>query len=145
MIPYQGARASGRAGMTLIELMVVIVVIAILFAILMPAIGRLRQRAHRADAQATAKVLEDAIIQYHFEYGRWPINYANLQPEMEFAGNNHLVIAYLMANHPQNPKRVQFIQIDDYTTDEQGSIVNPWGNPYVITFDTDANTVSVEY
>ncbi len=146
MIPYDGgARASRRAGMTLIELMVVIVVIAILFAILMPAIGRLRQRAHRADAQATTAVLKDAIMQYHFEYGQWPIDYSSLQPTMTFTDNNHEVIEYLMFNHSQNTKRIPFIQIDDYTLDGQGNIINPWGNPYRIVVDTQNNTVSVSY
>lgn len=145
MKPVGCAGITRRAGMTMIELMVVIVVIAILFAILMPAIGRLRQRAHRADAQATMAVLQDAIMQYHFEYGRWPIDYGNLQPEMEFDDNNHEVIEFLMVDHDQNTKKIQFIQIDDYTTDAQGNIVNPWGDPYIILFDTDANTVSVSY
>lgn len=149
---YPASRDRGllsRAGMTLIELMVVILVIAILFAIMMPAVGRLRERARRADAEAARTVLRDAILQYHFEYGRWPIDYSALQEEMVFDNdNNHEVIAYLMMDHPENTKKIPFLQTgvgsdDQYTRDDQGNIVDPWGNPYTITFDTQANTIRV--
>lgn len=142
----KGARrgpAFARLGMTLIEMMVVIVVIAVLFSIMMPAVSRLRQRAHAADAEATRAVLRDAILQYHFEYGRWPVEDDILDQDdgATFAEDNYVVFDY-MEEH--NPKGIPFIYIEDYDTDpESGAIVDPWGDPYEIRFNFNENTVTV--
>lgn len=144
---YGGRSGKARAGMTLIEMMVVIVVIAILFSIMMPAIGRMRERARRAEADATAAALRDAIIQYHFEYGSWPVDYNSIPSgdTYTFAGNNHEVIDRLLINHEDNMKDIPFIYIEDYPLNDDGTAVNPWGDPYEIQFNFDRGTVSVSW
>ncbi len=141
-----GGTALARLGMTLVEMMVVIVVIAVLFSIMMPAIGRLRQRANHADAEATAAVLRDAIMQYHFEYGVWPIDYDSIpsgDDVVTYISNNHEVFDYM---EEENPKGIPFVYIEDYDTDpDTGSIIDPWGEPYEIEFDLRKNRVTVEY
>ncbi len=143
---HQGGRRESRAGMTLIEMMVVILVIAILFSIMMPAIGRMRQRVREAEAEATAAALYDAILQYHFEYGVWPIDYGSSQSggEYVFRDNNHEVLKRLIADHEDNQKEISFIYPEDYwdtTGDppenpENDPVLDPWGTPYRITIDT---------
>ncbi len=143
-----GGSLSARLGMTLIEMMVVIVVIAVLFSIMMPAIGRLRHRANEADAEATRAVLRDAILQYHFEYGVWPIEFESISDGDDgatFAENNYEVIERLLSDHQDNYKKIPFIYIEDFDTadDDTDTIVNPWGDPYEIRFDFRENKVTV--
>ncbi len=133
-----------RAGVTLVELMVVILVIGILFSILMPAFGRLRHRARIADANSVNVALKDAIMQYKFEYGFWPL--PDPPPaDGNFANGNHEVITRLLLDHADNKKKILFLQIDDYERNATGSIVDPWGRPFIIKFDLVKNTVKVSY
>ncbi len=146
-------------GMTLVELLVVIVVIAVLFAILMPAIGRLRERAHEVDAEAAMKTLRDAIVQYHFEYGVWPLDYdlhagaIRTGDVITFTDDNYRVLAYLDVDHSDNKKEILFLQqsratgarprFDDFIQDDQGNIVDRRENPFTIEFDTGKHLVRV--
>ncbi len=61
-----------RAGFTLLELMIVIVIIAILLGLLLPAIGSVRIRARITEVRAEISKLEDAIAQFKVTYGTEP-------------------------------------------------------------------------
>jgi prepilin-type N-terminal cleavage/methylation domain-containing protein len=72
-------RIVGRAGFSLLELIVVIGVIAILVGILFPAVSSARAKAREREATATMRALENAIMVYHADNGKWPINDDNFQ------------------------------------------------------------------
>jgi prepilin-type N-terminal cleavage/methylation domain-containing protein len=59
---------TGRAGFTLIELLVVIAVIAILLAILMPALGRAKESAKRVVCSGQVKQVGVAMLAYVGDY-----------------------------------------------------------------------------
>jgi prepilin-type N-terminal cleavage/methylation domain-containing protein len=91
-----------KIGFTLIELLVVIAIIAILAAVLLPAIGTMKRKAQIVDAKAEMARLKTAIAQYQSEYsGRMPVSSAALAscnnncPDMTFGTvlSNGTVIA----------------------------------------------------
>lgn len=63
---------SRNRGFTLIELLIVIVIIAILAGLLLPALTMAKKSANRAKAGNMVQQLRSAITQYNNEYGVWP-------------------------------------------------------------------------
>lgn len=67
-----GGAMRGRAGFTLVELLVVIIIIAILAALAVPAVMRATATAQNARIKTEIDMLHQAIMQYKNEYGSFP-------------------------------------------------------------------------
>ena len=66
------ARSKGRAGFTLVELLVVVGIIAVLIALLMPALSKVRKHAQEVSCAANLHSIGQALTMYTQQYDRFP-------------------------------------------------------------------------
>jgi general secretion pathway protein G len=106
-----GALRAGRAGFTLIELMIVAVVLAILAAAIVPNIVGRTEVARRSRAQSDIASMESLLQLYYLDMGRYPTSEEGLR------------VLYYPPDEDEDKWR------GPYMTKPQ--FEDPWGNDYV--------------
>jgi prepilin-type N-terminal cleavage/methylation domain-containing protein len=134
-------------GFTLVELLVVIAIIAILAAILMPAMNAALKKASVTQAQTEVKSLEAAVKAYLNEYSRFPGGNGNANDfsygPLGDARDNRVLANALRSvlavgntpNYSNNLRKIAFLEVQKDSLNADGDFVDPWGTPYEVTVD----------
>ena len=125
-------------GFTLIELIVVVAVIGILFAITFPAISGMRERARAREAAVTQKALETAIRAFRMEYGYWPGPTPDANSVYTNSTQTQITSYLLSTDVGKNPRQIPFWETAGVITNTSTK------KPFSIKIDVDNNTVTVE-
>ena len=105
-------RAKGEAGLTLIELMVVVVILSILAVVIVPRVIDRPDQARVARAQADINALSAALDLYRLDNGRYPTTDQGLQALVQ------------RPSSPPEPRNWAEGGYIDRLPDD------PWGRPY---------------
>jgi general secretion pathway protein G len=128
-----------RQGFTLIELLVVMGIIALLAAIVFPAIGSALKRGKTATAQTEIKSIENALNGYFTDYGRFPRYSGDRDVVLGETArpNNQIIPALRGLDNERNPRRINYLEVAEKSLDADGNMVDPWGVQYKIALNTD--------
>lgn len=151
-----------RRGLTLLELLGVVVILAIVWGFVFPATEGMRNHARRRQAQAEAHSLATAVLLYRDTYGRWPLQDVDpgTAPEQDivYVGTNVVVRSEVRvadqrelvralrpgrAEGSDNPRRRLWLELDEDRLWE-GYYLDPWSSAeqraaYVVAVDANGD------
>ena len=122
-----------KRGFTLIEMLLVITIIAILVALLFPAIKQALLRAEIAKAKTTVLSIATAFKAFNSQYGYWPQGASSTPGPMKTT----------ILNDTDNPLGITFLDYSQKDVDSSKQILDPWKQPYMFSCDMSYNNNSV--
>ncbi|MDK3159461.1 type II secretion system protein [Kamptonema cortianum] len=119
------------AGMTLIEMLAVIVIIAVLMGMLFPVVSAVRTSARLAQANTQVNQLAAAFKFFENEYGYWPTN-----TDDSFPVDANIIGVLSGTDETQNPRKIRFFDFPANQVTSEG-FVDPFkgGKPYRVVLD----------
>ena len=138
-------RTNQKRGFTLVELLVVIGIIALLAAILLPAVRAAFLKADRNKAEIETKALRNAVQSFLNDYGKMPVpkgDHGATDKAYE-GGSSQTIITALTANETAtgtqiiNPRAITYLE--SQTNSTTGAYLDPWDVQYKLIMDTDYN------
>src|SRR5436190_9886672 len=99
----RGRRQSASQGaFSLIELLVVIAIIAILAALLLPALARGKEQARTVKCAGQVRQMMMALTMYVGDYGAYPLVFGNASPDPQYPYTWRETLAPYLAEKPEN-------------------------------------------
>lgn len=149
---------SKTKGFTMIEVVITLAVVAILAAILVPIISQNIQSARSARASADVNTIGKAIVQFHQDMGKWPVervsggsNMSLLFADTDIDSNgvpdtstipaiwntipaaNCLSLYHNLVNNVNAYSSIQVTESISWNGPYLSSVPpDPWGNPYLV-------------
>jgi prepilin-type N-terminal cleavage/methylation domain-containing protein/prepilin-type processing-associated H-X9-DG protein len=122
----------GRNGFTLIELLVVIAIIAVLIALLLPAIQKVREEASRAQCLNNLKQISLAAINYHDTYQTFPALTYTARGSQRYTGYESPFIVLLPFLEQQSlyQQLYSLAQANNTAMGNDWTLIGTPGNPY---------------
>lgn len=123
---------SKRAGFTLVEMLAVVTIIAILASVSVSGITRAREISRNTKAEAEARELVNAWMEYYALYGRWP---------SAVSGQGRIETSYSVLNpiidssDSENPRGIVLFNLTK-RGGSRGDFTDPWGTPYQLYFNS---------
>lgn len=104
---FRSLSRSSRKAFTLIELLVVIAIIAILMALLLPAIQKVREAANKMICASSLRQINIAAHNFHGDFNRLPPGYMGPQPkatagfsfDWQYTGAMVILLPYMEADN----------------------------------------------
>lgn len=121
---------SRPAGFTLIELLTVIAIIAILMALLFPALTGAKEQGRRAQAGQDIQATVTAVKSYFTEYGKFP-DVATPGGTSPTAGTADTLVGDEAAKIPGSPNKMLFSTLRSLSADANAGFVQ---NPRKVSF-----------
>jgi len=152
-------RTRTRTGITLLELIAVIVILAMLWGLVFPAMRSARRAFHEREARTEAESLAAAVQLYYNAYGHWPLQNKMPDPDQDIIYGTNLVVssAVNLLDHaeliralvPQhggrehNPLQRTFLEIDANRL-RYGCFTDPWSTTnrfttYIVAVDANGD------
>lgn len=122
-------------GFTMVELLTVIAIIAILAAMLMPALNRARRQAWETTSRTMISSLEAALAQYMTDYGDYPQD----DDDANVGSNSVNTCVNLIARlEDSDGKSYASFRSQDK---DSGSLKDPWGQAYCYHYKSPSRTL----
>ncbi len=154
-----------KRNFTLVELLTVIAIIAVLAGILLPVLGKVKEKAKVTKAKSQMNGIIMAIKNYEATYGVLPGHTTGGSADDDIEAGTDVVIDYSDSDHKKaydrlfdmltcvnttadsdtedktgwNSRKIPFLEApSDFS---KKSFLDPWGNRYVIVLDLDYNNI----
>ena len=125
-----------RNAFTMVELLTVIAIIAMLAAILLPALNRARQQAWETTARTMISSLEAALANYMTDYGDYPQD-----DDAADVGDNSVESCVNLIARLEDSDGTSYASFRDQDKFDSGtyngSLKDPWGRSYCYRYDSD--------